>query len=283
MICAAGIRTQTDINFAQAIFVNFYFIQQLISMIYSTDTQKLKNHLMQTSSPAVAAIMLPQLSKHGIKVFHFNRHYEDGSFIRLSTDPKWNEHYFAKGYINKRKKVPVEYLVNPINYFVWLTKDWPEMLTDAAVNFDIANGISIVEKCDGYIDNFCFGSTVNNTSIVNFYMNNLDLLQRCGFDFRDKASALLTTFEKDKIIIPEMKTAAVHSNCSNIETPGLNLTTRERDCAVQLMMGKRIKEIARQLNLSPRTVESYVNNMKTKLDCRDKMELTIKLREIFTY
>lgn len=249
-------------------------------MIYSTDLTKIKHHLALTSSSTVADMMLPHLLRHGIKVFHFNRHYEDGSLIRLSTDAKWNENYFAKGYVNKRKKVPAEYLTKSVNYFVWLTKDWPEMLTDAAVNFDIANGISIVEKCNGYIDNFCFGSTVSNTSIVNFYLNNLDLLQRYGCDFRDRAYQLFNSYEKQKIIIPESKIVIPSVHCTDIEIA--KLSDREKQCVVLLISGKRIKEIAIELGLSPRTIESYLNNLKVKLNCRDKVELVIKLREIFT-
>ena len=250
-------------------------------MIYSTDLSKLRSHLTLTSASTVAALMLPLLAKHGIKVFHFNRHYDDGSCIRLSSDAKWNEHYFEKGYINKRKKVPAVYLSKPLGYFIWLTKDWPEMLTDAAVNFDIANGISIVENCSGYVDNFCFGSTASNTAIINFYLNNLDILYGYCNDFRDRASHLLKACEHNKIIIP------ASLPCNNANHPDykeitiVNLSARERQCAMLLISGKRIKEIALELGLSSRTIESYVNNLKNKLNCRDKVALVIRLTAMF--
>ncbi|MBX3708745.1 MAG: hypothetical protein KIT56_05735 [Gammaproteobacteria bacterium] len=46
--------------------------------------------------------------------------------------------------------MPAKYLDKPINYFIWLTNHWPEMLTDYASNFDTANGISIAEKNNKY-------------------------------------------------------------------------------------------------------------------------------------
>jgi len=61
----------------------------------------------------------------------------------------------------------------------------------------------------------------------------------------------------------------------------IKFTNREFDCAKLLMNGCRIKEIAAMINLSPRTIETHINNLKMKLDCRDKIELIIKLRDRF--
>lgn len=60
----------------------------------------------------------------------------------------------------------------------------------------------------------------------------------------------------------------------------MKFTTREFDCAKLLINGSKIKEIAAIINLSPRTVETHLNSLKMKLDCRDKVELIIKLRDM---
>ena len=123
-------------------------------MVFSTEFNKLKTHLALTSSPIIAEIMLPQLQKNDIKIFNFIRRYDDSSIIRLSSDAIWNEHYFREGYINKLNKIPPGYLTKPINYFIWITDHWPEMLIDYAVNFDVANGITVAEQCSGFINFF---------------------------------------------------------------------------------------------------------------------------------
>lgn len=51
------------------------------------------------------------------------------------------------------------------------------------------------------------------------------------------------------------------------------LTRRERQCLELLLQGKTAKETASALKLSPRTVESYFENMKQKLKCHNKGEL----------
>ena len=50
-------------------------------------------------------------------------------------------------------------------------------------------------------------------------------------------------------------------------------TKREAECMVLLLKGKTINGVANNLNLSPRTVEYYVKNMKSKTGCRTKFEL----------
>jgi DNA-binding CsgD family transcriptional regulator len=51
------------------------------------------------------------------------------------------------------------------------------------------------------------------------------------------------------------------------------LTRREAECMVLLLKGKTINGVASVLKLSPRTVEYYIKNMKSKLGCRTKFEL----------
>lgn len=50
-------------------------------------------------------------------------------------------------------------------------------------------------------------------------------------------------------------------------------TKREAECMVLLLKGKTIDGVAKLLQLSPRTVEYYVKNMKAKIGCRTKFEL----------
>lgn len=53
----------------------------------------------------------------------------------------------------------------------------------------------------------------------------------------------------------------------------LNLSPREQEILFYLIRGKTAKSTAKLLNLSPRTVETYLQHLKTKLGCRTKSEL----------
>lgn len=57
----------------------------------------------------------------------------------------------------------------------------------------------------------------------------------------------------------------------------LYLTRREMDCILRVVQGKTIITIATELKLSPRTVEFYLKNVKSKLRCRTKAQLIEKV------
>lgn len=72
------------------------------------------------------------------------------------------------------------------------------------------------------------------------------------------------------------------TNAFNImpSTNTLSLSKQELRVAKLLITGLTAKEIAKHINLSYRTVESYLMNIKTKFQCKNKTELAIKLVDI---
>lgn len=61
--------------------------------------------------------------------------------------------------------------------------------------------------------------------------------------------------------------------------PGVYFSAREAQCALLFMQGKTILQTGKLLNLSPRTVEFYLNHMKRKLNCHLKSELIGKIMQ----
>lgn len=58
------------------------------------------------------------------------------------------------------------------------------------------------------------------------------------------------------------------------------LTPRQIDCLYFLVKGFTVKQIAKQLALSPRTVEHYLEAVKVKLDCYTRADLISKSLQI---
>jgi DNA-binding CsgD family transcriptional regulator len=68
-----------------------------------------------------------------------------------------------------------------------------------------------------------------------------------------------------KNILAPLKVDQVHFSC------------REKDVLHYIMLGKRTKEIAAALSLSPRTVEEYISNIKNKLNVISKSSIVEKI------
>lgn len=59
----------------------------------------------------------------------------------------------------------------------------------------------------------------------------------------------------------------INENC------GVYLTTREAEASRLLAQGRTIREAAQKMELSPRTVEFYLSNVRHKLGVQNKNEL----------
>lgn len=57
----------------------------------------------------------------------------------------------------------------------------------------------------------------------------------------------------------------------------LAITTRQLQIARHVVGGKTAREIASDLALSRRTVESHIDALRTRLDCANRCQLTAKL------
>lgn len=65
---------------------------------------------------------------------------------------------------------------------------------------------------------------------------------------------------------------------TNFDSLKVQLSRRERECLSLLLKGNSAKQTGRILNLSPRTIESYIETVKRKFDCRTKIEMISKLQ-----
>lgn len=55
--------------------------------------------------------------------------------------------------------------------------------------------------------------------------------------------------------------------------PNITITEREMECLFYTVGGRTAKETAKLLALSPRTIEHYLDNLKSKFNCSTKSEL----------
>jgi len=147
-----------------------------------------------------------------------------------------------------------------------------------------------------FIETYTF-STGSNASSPNFWLNNISTLEHFIVYFKERAKSLIDTSDKRKLAyfqqsfdfsnITNEDLAAQQSQqffestkLKNIIIEGkyqsTKLTQRESECLYYLALGNSIKQIAAILNLSPRTVETYLNHIKQKTGYFSRSALVTK-------
>lgn len=256
-----------------------YFAENITALHYATSvTQKIKE------------IAAPIFSHTKINNFSYLKFYKNGDVLNLTTDKRWIEYRFDKKI--KFKILFKDYLKDSKENTPYLYL-WPEKTNDDLLNalqqYDIWNGCNIYIQNKEHIEVFSFACPIEETEMRNFYINNLDTLHRFILYFKDKSFDLIKN-DKNNII----KTDIIFSfpsqqNFINSETSAslykniapenvfinedIYMTRRELECCSLLMRGDSIKIAANKLGLSPRTVETHINNVKHKTSCMTKTTL----------
>lgn len=247
---------------------------------------ELKNHFALTSANDVNDICIP-LKDIGITYFNYLKIYKDGSRELLTNNAPWIDHFYKNGLYLTAGVVDVERLL-PKGYFLWSELDLNDpAYSQGQESFNIDNGISFVIKRDEITYLYIFASTKDNMHINNFYIRNVDLFRRFIQYFHDRGSDLIKQAKSNKIVLPQRQ--VINSNrLKNIEIPSnvrrsfykktkmdkfylldisddLYLTPKQAEVATYLVIGATAKQCARQLGISYRTVETYIEEIKQKI------------------
>jgi len=84
------------------------------------------------------------------------------------------------------------------------------------------------------------------------------------------AQALITLVERDRQVFASIDHGSYYLDGTY---DNYGLTLRESECLFFLLRGKSAKQIGKRLDISPRTVESYIENIKMKFNCKRKCDL----------
>lgn len=255
----------------------------------------LKKHFSLTSSAFVSEICNELLANLGVTYFNYLKIYKDGSRDLLTNNPKWIEHFYKNALYHSSGALDIEYFL-PKGYFLWseLNNDDP-IYAQGRENFNIDNGLSFVVKQKDATILYIFASTRENHIINNFYARNIDLFKRFILYFNDKGSDLIKEAEKNRIILPDnqlvsnkkekplyfseknridfFKKTEIERFFISEQDESVYLTKREAECVAYMLYGSTAKQTAKNLNISYRTVESYINQAKEKLKLSTKEEL----------
>ena len=235
------------------------------------------SHFLQTASD-IKAISQDKLGRYGVNYFEYLRVYNDGQGIVLASNPELMQYVFDHE-IPIAAPLQEQYIQNNFHYFILSIGGYEKVVHDVKSHFHLAHFLNVVERHPGYIDLYCFGADANNPGIMNFYLNKMEILDNFKQEFKEKAQPLIKQALRTKIqfsasMMPEFKGLEEDASFKN------RLTQRQEECLKHLVQGMSLKQIAKHLSLSPRTVEHYLESVKMKLDCNSRVELFAKAKTL---
>jgi LuxR family quorum-sensing system transcriptional regulator SolR len=238
------------------------------------------NHITLTSSTDIAEIAKP-LKQLGIIHFTYGRSYSNGARVYLASEGEFLKNYLkGKHYLSGNTECKPELYKEQA--ILWATLPNQKIIDDCSRSRNIDHGIFLFQPQPGYCECFSFATHSTNDRIINTYLSKMDTLISFKEYFREKAATIINKAEKQKIVLPfnnklDIQKSLINDVYHNTFNSHATLTKRQLECSYLLMQGNTIKEIATTLGLSTRTVEDYLSNVRSKLGCRNKTELIIKL------
>ncbi len=226
----------------------------------------------------------------------FKIFFNGNRYLYLCNDSKWLEYCVRyiqdnETYLSQEAKYAKE---NEYHILLWPTVIYDELL-QGLYNFDIWNGISIFKKSKNYVEIWGFATSRDKPQISNFYINKIELLKSFTRFFNESGKKIIDCQDTSKLAI---YTNMQQTNIFDFEDPydmkeinkfiastipqkypilspygEVFLSPREKQCLNLMSFGKTAKEAALELNISSKTVELYMKNIKQKTQTHNKADL----------
>lgn len=252
----------------------------------------------QDISSRLSLVCAPLFQQSLISHFSYMKIFDNGTRLFLCPNAKWVGHYIQ----NNFQDDPVHPKHRPkkpgIHYGIWTAYNRDKIFS-SLFELDIWHGFTIFDRHEHHLECYHFATQRKNDQFVNFYLENIDALTQFIFYFKDKMSDIILEPRDDYLIVSEKslayefnKEALLNSGDQNnpnfqkfvfetlpqkytLEFNGkyYSFSRREIECFLHVFKGKTAKVIGRQLNLSPRTVETYINNLKNKVGLSSMTQL----------
>jgi LuxR family transcriptional regulator, quorum-sensing system regulator SolR len=261
----------------------------------------LSKNIAITSSAEVKEICSPLEKYFSITYFNYVKLFKNSSRFVLTSGPEFTQRYYVDESLYSTAAVlNMEQLKAPSVHLFCEFQDQPSYIVSRN-EFNIDNGITIIQPspCGKETELFYFATKRENYRNIYLYNTNLDVFNRFIVYFKEKAHNLIKRAERerfyitvppaDKILFENEKynrtkfymETNVNKLHLNLDSKKITLSKREIDCFRLSLQNNTAKEIARILKLSPRTIESYLDNLKIKTNCQTKNELIYKFKGTF--
>lgn len=231
---------------------------------------------------------------------------KQGKMFNLCTNAPWIERFIEEKY----------YIIDPLmvhpdnihNGFAFDAasdnEDFKDtILYDSVINFNFCYSFVYIEKttAGGYFG-FAFATGKDNPQMINKLINSTQIVRNFIRKLHKKLLFITKDLQENPMDFAALKGETFHTQQGLVfNTPSENenkielfqelgfldacaqgfftknpLSPQEINCLRIYLTTHNIKTVARDLNLAPTTVSSYIENIKIKLSCNTKNELLEK-------
>ncbi len=247
-------------------------------------------------SQKLKALTAPLFQTFDLTTFGYKRVFDDGRYLFVCTNQSWVEYHIKNIHSHG------SFFGNAMNHA--LINDgfhrvlWPNKPTDhflEALNYwNMWNGLNFYKKRDNSIELWTFSTSPEKHQDPNGYLSIIPYLERFILYFNAAAADLLGPVSELPLAVCQDHPAIFSLSPSAHDTHLLNkflketsinkipiydkkgisyLSKQETLCLSLVAQGKSAKEIAHLIQLSPRTIESYLASIKIKTGKSSKSAL----------
>lgn len=240
------------------------------------------HHFILQSANSVQRLCEPLTRHFDITYFDYCKIYRDGRMSILANDPYWVKHFFSVNY-------PAGGQIKKSGVYLWPTHLPEQAIIDARLHFNHDNGMTVIFEHQDHIEFFDCASSKSNHKILYYYMNHFDVFKNFFTYFKERANDLIALADENSISLNEkIKQQPFDLTClseinklkKGMNALNVHLSQRQIECLIYLSKGMTARQMSEIMELSPRTVEHYLNTTKIKLGCSQRSSLLKRAKDL---
>lgn len=243
------------------------------------------NFLKSEDSPSTVINICKPLEKMGIDGFFYSEFTNHQRSCLVGNMPEWL--VYQKENIHTHESYSGNYInfSSGMNMLFVSSLDPQHNAVKDLRKFNINSGIYLVKNFqNSNKSEFCmFTSSKESPDGNRLFLDNITELERFSLYFKEQASPIIEKSrlpenlfnsheqfrdEQLKLELPKIKKYYL-----GMIAPGVYITAQQFQIIKLTMLGATAKEVSVELNISPRTVEKHIENVRVHLKCQRKSDL----------
>lgn len=228
--------------------------------------------------------------------FAYVRVYLDGRVGWVSSDADHDRLLIESGFLKEDPLIDTPKLLKEGRYLWFHDRQFPgceAFYRDRSQLFGLDHGLVVVNHHKDYLETGCFSGCLAKRPLYNLFLKETGLFLAFLEYFKNHLNKPLSSLLEEGLTIDDLKTPIrkpisntipSEDRCSLVSTCGwaslLKLSPREKQCLALVWHSYTYQEIGESLNLSPRTIEHYLESIKNKLGIDTRAELRIAAKKL---